>query len=152
MTPEHIKLIKLSFAPLIGRKLEAGKLFYQRLFEIAPETRVMFKSDINEQAKKLMDTLGMAISSLQDGPTLLSMLRDMGKRHSAYGVKDEHYTQVGSALLWTLEQMLGDAFTGEVKKAWTDLYISVSDIMRAAARDHALPGAASAARVAGASR
>lgn len=132
MTPEQVQLIKLSFVPLMSRKLEAGKLFYQRLFEIAPETRQMFKSDINAQAEKLMKTLGLAISSLHDMPTLLGMLKNLGRQHVAYGVQEEHYAKVGSALLWTLEKMLGDAFTDAARTAWADLYKTVADVMQSA--------------------
>ena len=135
MTPEQVKLIKLSFVPLMSRKLEAGKLFYQRLFEIAPETRSMFKPDIDAQAEKLMQTLGLAISSLNDMPTLLGMLKSLGRQHVAYGVKEEHYAKVGAALLWTLEKMLGDAFTDEARIAWTDLYKTVAAVMYDASQE-----------------
>jgi hemoglobin-like flavoprotein len=133
VTPEQIKLIKLSFAPLIGRKLEAGKLFYQRLFEIAPDVKSMFKSDINAQADKLMSTLGLVIANLQDAPTLVSMLENLGQKHVGYGVQEEHYDKVGAALLWTLEKMLGDAFTNEAKIAWSDLYQTAASVMRGTA-------------------
>lgn len=139
MTPDEIKLIKLSFAPLIGRKQEAGKLFYQRLFEIAPEVKPMFKADINAQAEKLMSTLGAMIGCLQDRPAFTAMLEDLGRRHIGYGVRDEHYNKVGTALLATLEKMLGDAFTDQVRKAWTELYETVASVMRQPAQKTGLP-------------
>ena len=139
MTPEQVKLIKLSFVPVMGRKLEAGKLFYQRLFEIAPETRSMFKTDINAQAEKLMSTLGLMIANLQEAPTLIAMLENLGRKHVAYKVKEEHYAKVGAALLWTLESMLGDAFTAEAKTAWSDLYETASNVMRGGAHKAIVP-------------
>lgn len=129
MTPERVKLIKLSFAPIIARKREAGQLFYQRLFETAPDLRGMFKADINAQAEKLMSTLGALVGCLQDRPTLNAMFESLGRKHVGYGVKDEHYDKVGAALLWTLEKMLGDAFTDEARRAWTELYGMVASIM-----------------------
>jgi hemoglobin-like flavoprotein len=130
MTPEQVKLIKLSFAPIIARKREAGRLFYQRLFEVAPEVMPMFKADINAQAEKLMSTLGAMIGCLQDRPTFIAMLENLGRRHISYGVKDEHYDKVRIALLWALENMLGDAFTDDARKAWTELYETVASVMR----------------------
>lgn len=133
MTPEQIKLVRLSLAQILYRKMEAGKLFYERLFTIAPEVRVLFKNDIDAQARKLMDTLAVAVSTLRDPATLLPMLQDLGRRHVAYGVQDEHYEKVGAALLWTLEQVLKDAFTPQVREAWTALYGAVASTMKAAA-------------------
>lgn len=130
MTPDQVKLIKLSFAPMIGRKREAGKLFYQRLFEIAPDVKPMFKADIDAQAEKLMSTLGAMIGCLQDRPTFNAMLENLGQRHVGYGVQDEHYNKVRDALLWTLEKMLGVAFTDQARKAWTELYDTVASVMR----------------------
>ncbi len=132
MTPEEIKLIKLSFVPLMGRKLEAGKIFYARLFEVAPDTRPMFKSDIGTQAEKLMSMLGMIISSLQNTSSLIGMLENLGRRHADYGVMEKHYANVRTALLGMLEEILGDAFTDAARSAWCDLFDTVAGIMQAA--------------------
>jgi hemoglobin-like flavoprotein len=133
MTPEQVQLIRLSFLQVIERKQETGRQFYARLFEIAPDTRPMFKGDIDLQARKLMDTLGVAISSLKDMPSLIATLQALAVRHVSYGVRDEDYGKVGEALIWTLQQVLGPAFTQEVKDAWVALYGTVASVMRAAA-------------------
>ena len=137
MTPEQISLIKLTFVRVLDIKKEAGRLFYQRLFEIAPDTRALFKTDIEEQSRKLMDSLALAVASLRNGPALTEMLDGLGRRHAAYGVKDEHYGKVGEALIWTLEKGLGDAFTPEARQAWTALYGAVADAMKKAAHSQA---------------
>jgi hemoglobin-like flavoprotein len=49
----------------------------------------------------------------------MPLVKSMGRRHAGYGVRDEHYDTVGAALLWTLEQGLGSAFTPAVREAWT---------------------------------
>jgi hypothetical protein len=59
----------------------------------------------------------------------------LGRRHAAYGVKDEHYGTVGAALLWTLGEGLGADFTPEVKDAWTSVYGTLATTMREAARE-----------------
>mgnify|MGYP006276269791 CR=1 FL=1 len=126
MTPEQIAIVKANFAQVVGQKEVVGMLFYDRLFAIAPETKSLFKGDLRTQSRKLMDTLG-------DMPTLVTTLEGLAKRHVAYGVKDEHYAQVGDALMWTLQNGLGSAFTADARAAWAALYQSVSDIMRKAA-------------------
>lgn len=133
MTPEHVQIIKLTFAQAMSNKDDVGRLFYDRLFTIAPETRPMFKGDIEAQSRKLMDTLALAIGMLRDMPSLVITLESLAKRHVTYGVRDHHYDKVGEALLWTLEQGLGPAFTSDARVAWTALYGAVAQIMRNAA-------------------
>jgi hemoglobin-like flavoprotein len=132
MTPEQVQIVRLTFAQAMDRKLEVGRIFYDRLFAIAPETRALFKNDIEEQSRKLMDTLALAIGSLRDTPTLVSMLQGLAQRHVRYGVRDEHYDKVGEALLWTLEKAFGAAFTPDVRNAWATLYGVVATTMRKA--------------------
>lgn len=134
MTPEQVQIIRLTFVQAMQRKMEIGRLFYDRLFTIAPDTRAMFRGDIDEQARKLMDTLAIAIGTLQDSAALSELLEGLAKRHVAYGVRDEHYDKVGEALLWTLEQGLGDGFTPAVRDAWATLYGAVATTMRGAAK------------------
>ena len=57
----------------------------------------------------------------------------MGRRHVAFGVKAAHYDTVGSALIWTLDKGLGDAFTPAVKIAWVEAYTILSSAMKQAA-------------------
>jgi hypothetical protein len=71
----------------------------------------MFPKDLTEQKKKLMAMLGTAVAGLSHLDTLMRTVRALGRRHAGYGVKPRHYAPVGSALLWTLEQGLGTAFT-----------------------------------------
>jgi hemoglobin-like flavoprotein len=72
----------------------------------------MFRSDLDFQSQKLMDTLALAIASLRDLPSLMATLEALALRHVDYGVRDEHYDHVGAALLWTLERTLANAGQG----------------------------------------
>jgi hemoglobin-like flavoprotein len=134
MTPEQAQIIKLTFAQVMRERDKVGRMFYDRLFSIAPEVKPLFRGDIAEQSRKLMDTLALAVGMLRDMPTLVITLEGLARRHVGYGVKDEHYDKVGEALLWTLEKGLGDAFTAQVREAWTALYVAVAKIMREAAK------------------
>ena len=133
MTPEQVKLVQDSFTkvePIAGK---AADLFYDRLFEIAPEVRSMFPDDLSQQKTKLMDMLGTAVNNLHQVETIIPAVQELGRKHVGYGVKDEHYGKVGEALLWTLEQGLGDGFTPPVKEAWTATYGTVAEVMQTAA-------------------
>ena len=111
----------------------AAKIFYLRLFEIDPTTRKLFRAtDMVAQRKKLLQTLSFAINGLNDLDALASKVEDLGRRHARYGVSDAQNDSVGAALLWTLEQGLGHAWTPAVASAWTEVYQLLSRIMRKA--------------------
>lgn len=137
MTPEQVAYIQRTFAMLVPIQEKAGLLFYNRLFEIAPSVRPLFKDDVSEQAKKLMQVLAIAAKGLSHPDTLVPVVQSLGARHVAYGVKDEHYGPVAEALLWTLEQGLQEAFTPQVKEAWIAAYTLLSTIMKEAADQEA---------------
>jgi hemoglobin-like flavoprotein len=135
MTPNQIKLVQTSFKQVAPIAATAADLFYGRLFEIAPQVRAMFPEDISEQKKKLMAMLGTVVGGLNNLDTLMPAVRALGRRHGGYGVKAQHYAPVGSALLWTLEKGLGEAFTPAVKDAWATAYIVLSTTMIDAANE-----------------
>jgi hemoglobin-like flavoprotein len=135
MTPNQIKLVQTSFAQVAPIAATAADLFYGRLFEIAPQVRAMFPDDLGEQKKKLMTMLGTAVAGLNHLETLVPAVQALGRRHAGYGVKAQHYASVGSALLWTLEKGLGEAFTPAVKDAWATTYIVLSTTMMNAANE-----------------
>ena len=111
MTPRQVNQIQASFRTLAPIADRAAALFYARLFEMAPETRAMFRGDMDTQGRKLMAAIATVVNSLGDLDAIVPVARDLAKRHVAYGVMPEHYGLVGSALLWTLEQGLADEFT-----------------------------------------
>src|SRR6266480_1405098 len=107
----------------------AAEIFYGRLFEIDPTTRKLFRAtDMAAQRKKLLQMLSFAVNGLDDRDVLVSKVEDLGRRHAGYGVTDAQYDSVGAALLWTLEQGLGRAWTPAVASAWTEVYGMLSGI------------------------
>lgn len=137
MTPEQIALIKDSWTQVVPISDKAAELFYGKLFEMDPSVRPLFKGDMAEQGQKLMRMIGTAVNGLDRLDTIVPAVQQLGVRHVAYGVKDEHYDTVGAALLWTLEAGLGDSFTEETKEAWADAYGILADAMKAAAAEAA---------------
>jgi nitric oxide dioxygenase len=129
MNPTQVRLVQESFARVAPISETAAVLFYDRLFEIAPPVRAMFPADMAEQRKKLMAMLAAVVNGLANLDSILPAASALAKRHVAYGAKAEHYPVVGSALLWTLEKGLGDAWTPEVANAWTAAYGTLSGYM-----------------------
>ena len=135
MTPQQIELVKKTWVMVVPISDKAAELFYGRLFELEPSYRAMFKHDMTEQGKKLMKTINIAVEALDDVEPLVPTLKQMGADHAGYGVVDRDYNVVGAALLWTLEQGLGEAFTDEVKNAWAAVYEVLADTMKAGAAE-----------------
>lgn len=104
--------------------VDATKLFYKHLFEEYPEVLPLFAhADMEAQAEKLFKTVELAVKFLDDVEGLIPVLEDMGKRHyDSWNVEPKHYDQVGECLIWTLAAGLGDAWTDDVKDAWTWVY------------------------------
>ena len=137
MTPEQIKLVKSSWAKVLPIADTAAELFYGKLFNLDPSLKPLFKGDMKEQGRKLMNMINTAVSSLDRLDAVLPGVQQLGIRHIAYGVKDEHYDTVGAALLWTLEAGLGEAFTTDTKAAWATVYGALADTMKTAAAEAA---------------
>ena len=135
MTPEQIGLVKTSWAQVVPIADTAAKLFYGKLFELDPTLKPLFRGDMTEQGKKLMRMVGTAVNGLDRLDQIVPAVKDLGVRHVAYGVQDAHYDTVGSALLWTLGQGLGDAFTPDVETAWATVYGLLADTMKCAAAE-----------------
>ena len=129
MKPAQVELVQKTFADVAPISEQAAGLFYGRLFEIAPEVKSMFKSDMVDQGRKLMSTLSVVVRGLSDLPSILPAASALAKKHGTYGVKASHYEPVGAALLWTLEKGLGDKWTPEVASAWTEAYVTLSGFM-----------------------
>jgi hemoglobin-like flavoprotein len=128
------QLVKESFDLVEPIAPQAAELFYANLFALDPTLQRLFKSDMVAQGEKLMKMIGMAVGMLGQPQTLIPVLQHLGRRHADYGVRDEHYDTVGTALLATLQQGTGVAFTPEVRAAWIDVYGVVANTMKEAAR------------------
>lgn len=134
MDETTVKLVKDSWAQVAPLGAEAGVLFYGNLFDADPALKPLFKGPVPEQAAKLVQMIDAAVGQLHAPEALIPVLQQLGRRHVGYGVQAAHYDTVGGALLKTLEQGLGPAFTPDVKAAWTAVYgVMASTMIQAAA-------------------
>ena len=135
MTPTQVGLIRESWAAVEPIADTAAGLFYGRLFELDPTLERLFRrTDMVRQRQVLMGTLAVVVKTLDRIDELLPAVEALGRRHAGYGVRESHYATVGAALLWTLEQGLGEAFTPAVREAWTAAYGTLASVMIEAAK------------------
>lgn len=135
MNQKQIELVQSSFAEVLPIAEPAAALFYDRLFELDPSLRAMFRGDMKKQGKMLMDMIALVVVNLRNLDRIVPGVRALGARHAGYGVQDEHYDTVGEALLWTLGQGLGEAFTDDVRDAWATAYTVLATTMKDAASE-----------------
>jgi hemoglobin-like flavoprotein len=133
MTPQQIEMVQGTWKKVQPISETAAELFYTKLFALDPALKPLFKGDMKEQGKKLMTMISVAVDGLTRLETIVPAVQALGKRHSKYGVRDKDYDTVAAALIWTLEQGLGDAFTPDVKTAWVTTYGVLSKTMKDAA-------------------
>jgi hemoglobin-like flavoprotein len=134
MTPEQVDLIRKSFDALWPVRRRLADQFYGRFFELAPDARPLFPEDIARQQLKLMDMIAAIVGALDKREIFQSIISYSGRQHAQFGVKRSHFVAFGDALIWSLEQQFGAAFTPELKQAWITLYDAVEREMIRAAR------------------
>jgi hemoglobin-like flavoprotein len=132
LTERDIEIVQRDWRKVEVMADTAATLLYERLFELDPSVRLLFKTDMAEQKVKLLRTIGASVYGLSNPDVLLPIIRFLGHKHVRFGVTREHYDHVGDALLWTLRQGLGPAFTPESEAAWTNFYGLIADTMRSA--------------------
>ena len=135
VTPRQIELVQTSWESVVPIADAATGMFYDRLFQLGPELRLLFPDDLTEQRRKLATMLNTAVRGLNNLEAIIPAVQMLGARHATYGVTDADYDTVAAALLWTLRQGLGPAFSDEVKEAWTDVYGLLAGTMKDAARE-----------------
>jgi hemoglobin-like flavoprotein len=135
---QQITLVRSTFALVQPIASDAAALFYDNLFRADAALRPLFKGDMAHQGQRLMGMIGSALQLLDRPGALLPVLRSLGARHAGYQVREEHYDTVGTALIQTLEQGLGAAFTSEARAAWVELYGVIARTMLEGAREPAL--------------
>ncbi|MEM7749368.1 MAG: globin family protein [Pseudomonadota bacterium] len=129
MTPEDVAIVQSSFAKVVPISDEAGRMFYGRLFNTAPDVRPLFRGDLDEQSRKLMQMLATVVGGLSDLEKIIPAAQKLAVRHVDYGVTAAQYEPVGEALIWTLSEGLGDQFDADTEAAWRRAYAALSGVM-----------------------
>lgn len=142
MTPAQLRLLQRSFAKIEPLADQFGAMFYDRLFQIAPDIKPMFRTDIKAQQSKFMKVIGevvqlhlramisLPVTAQASGEATLPGAYWSGKLHAAYGVRMVDFDRMKEALVWALEQALGGDMTPETRDAWVTAYDIVVLSMR----------------------
>ncbi len=157
MTPAQTRLLAESFKKIENRLPDLGAVVYAKLFEISPESRPLFKGNMQEQNAKLAKVLAEFIRvqtrsqhflpvTKSGGEAVIPGVGQLGSRHEEkYGVKAQHYQYMRQALLYAIAQMLGKDFSQEIGAVWGETF----DMLAHAMQKHAggMPEAEAFARI-----
>ena len=135
LTPDQVARIRTSFAATVPITEAVAQRFYGRLFNLAPDARVLFTGDMTAQGRKLFQTLAAVVEHLDRLDGIVPQVRELGVAHAEYGARPHHCQAVGAALLDTLRTTLGPAFDHATEDAWADAYELLATLMQAAAAD-----------------
>jgi hemoglobin-like flavoprotein len=138
MKPKQVDALKKSFVKIETVGQQAGHYFYNTLFEKNPAFKPMFTNNMDLQVEKFLSTLKLIVHSFEvDGKgeyrltdDLKVPLINLGKKHQQLGVTSEMFQPVAEALLASLEKFLGNEFTPERRKAWTEAYWEIAEAMK----------------------
>ena len=132
MTEKQIQLVQQSWLQVKPVARQAGMIFYEKLFIVAPAVKHMFTQDMQQQADKLVTMLSYVVTRLHRLDDIIAEVEELGKRHQQYGAAPAHYDVVGSCLVATLKDGLADKWTDELQQAW----IAAFSILKTAMLKH----------------
>jgi hemoglobin-like flavoprotein len=130
MTPTQVSLVQESFKHIGRQSHEASRMFYDELFQLAPELQQLFPEDLTRHRLKFIQMLSAIVRSLDHIETISEDVTDLGRRHMSYDVEEEHYAILGQALLTMLNRLLGPDLTPEISNAWAAAYEMIARVMQ----------------------
>ncbi|MEP1033365.1 globin domain-containing protein [Ekhidna sp.] len=127
MTPQQIEAITTSWEK-VSQDPNLIQNFYGKLFEIAPQTKHYFPSDLTKQSEKLAYTLGFVVGNLDRLEDIQEAVEELGRTHRKLKIKDEEYGYVKDALLITIDEaIVGDNTT--TIQAWDAALSYIAGLM-----------------------
>jgi NAD(P)H-flavin reductase/hemoglobin-like flavoprotein len=135
--PLNPALVKESFAFIEPAADKVTAYFYGRLFTASPELRALFPLAMDRQRERFFRALARIVWSLDSPAELTSFAGQLGRDHRKFGVTARHYREFMDALLATVREFHGPAWTPELDGAWQTALDTVSQIMTEAAGEDA---------------
>ena len=136
MDTDQVNLVRDSFVQIVLDSDAAARSFYDRLFELAPETRPLFRNEMITQGRHLIEALGRIVTGLSKLDAMRPGLRKLAERHVDYGAEDRHYAVAGNALMYMITVHGGSALDSATIEAWKTAYALIAEVMIAASNDY----------------
>jgi class 3 adenylate cyclase/hemoglobin-like flavoprotein len=118
--PDNTLLVQSTIGVLMEHQQRFTAELYQRLFELIPQARALFRGDMETQGQMLSHMLQFLVYAMGRPETMSLGLQSLGRRHADYGVPREYYPFFQQAFLEALRVVLADRHTPHVEQAWAD--------------------------------
>ncbi|SIO42005.1 Hemoglobin-like flavoprotein [Rhodovulum sp. ES.010] len=130
MDTHNRKLVLASSGALFSAKGRFAEAFYDRLFDLAPEVRALFRVDMTHQKRMLMAALAMVVGVLGDRERLAKTAADLGRVHAQRQVTAAHLDIGQQAFDLALQDFFGTDYTPELRAAWGEAFAELVTLMR----------------------
>ncbi|KAF7197835.1 Flavohemoprotein [Pseudocercospora fuligena] len=131
LTPEQVKIIRATAPVIKEHGTTVTSLFYKTVLEEYPSLNNVFNQTNqanNHQAKALAGSLYAYASHIDDLGALSPTVEKICYKHASLYIRPEHYNIVGEGLIRAMGNILGEAFTPEIKDAWEAAYWQLANI------------------------
>lgn len=132
LSPQMINTIKGTVPVLRDNGVEITKVFYHNLLTEHPDLNELFNQGnqaSGHQAQALAAAVYAYAQHVETPEVLEPAIKHITQKHASLFIKPGQYNVVGQYLLDAFSQVLGDAFTSEVRHAWTAAYAELAKTM-----------------------
>lgn len=132
MNPQQKELIKATVPILRASGEDLTNYFYARMFKHHPELRNMFNmgNQANGRQKSALANAVLAYAeNIEDPSVLIGVLKGIGTKHRSLNIQPEQYKIVGTHLIASIGEVVGEAATLPILEAWTVAFYELADIM-----------------------
>jgi len=133
MNQDWAERILRSYESLLPHMSDLTRAFYDRLFEVRPDTRALFRIDMELQRQHLAALLAVIVRNLRMLDAIEDSLRELGAQHARVGVRPEHYPVVRDAMLHAFARTVPQAWNSSLEADWRRLLEIISNQMLAGA-------------------
>lgn len=129
LSPSTIETVK-STVPVLRENAETiTTTMYDILFDKYPETKNFFGDAPEDQPEVFAATIHVFAMNIDNIGALRSAIDRMSSAHVRTNVRPEHYPMVGDSFITAMTQVLGNAATPRILKAWSEAYFFLSDVL-----------------------
>lgn len=132
LSEQTLAIVKATVPVLEQHGETLTRHFYQRMFTHSPEVAPLFNpahQTAGTQQKALAAAICEYAKHIENPGVLGKAIELIAQKHASLRVKPEHYPIVGTHLLASIREVLGEAATDEVIAAWGEAYHFLANVL-----------------------
>ncbi len=133
MNHHAVKLVQESWSRVENLGPSAAELFHSNLLLQRPWLVALYQGYVDDRDTMVLKTFGRALRGMENLEAHTPLLMQIGRINAQCGVQSHHYPYFEVALSQTLGQVLGDAYSGQLREAWSSVFGTMTRLMLAGA-------------------